>query len=64
MAGETSPEILVVELADGVFVAVPAPQAQAADPAARSHRRRLRNAALALVPMATAGAAWWILHAG
>jgi hypothetical protein len=63
MAGEASPEIHVVELAPGVFVAVPAPEAQAVDPAARPHRSRVRHAALALVPIATVAAAWWMLQA-
>jgi hypothetical protein len=64
MAGETSPEIHVVELAPGVFVAVPAQDVQAADPAARPHKSRVRRAALALVPIATVAAAWWMLQAG
>ena len=63
MAGETSPEIRVVELAPGVFVAVPAPQAQAPDPPAHSQRARVRRAGLALIPVATVVAGWWALHA-
>jgi hypothetical protein len=62
MAGETSHEFRIVELADGVFVAVPAPQAHAASSAPRSRRPRVRRAALALIPGATVVAAWLALH--